>query len=293
MPTPADRLFVLFQRLLPARLMGAAVERLSAVRAPWFKDWQIRTLVRTYGVDVAEAARPVPAGYATLNDFFVRELRPGARPVDPAPDAVVSPADGRIEQAGTVGDGHLIQAKGFRYSAATLLATTADDAARFDGGAFATIYLAPHNYHRVHMPLGGTVTGVVHVPGRRLAVNPRTVRTVPGLFAANERVICRCEHPAGPFAVVLVGALNVASIGLAFAGTVRGNADGTVCRTQPRAGDQPVRLATGEHLGQFNLGSTVIVLAGRGLLHWRAGLAPGDAVRVGERLGTLDRTPPA
>lgn len=287
MATPTDRLFVLFQRLLPARLLGAAVERLAAVRTPWIKDWQIRTLVRTYGIDVAEAARPVPAGYATLNDFFARELRPGARPVDPAPGVVVSPADGRIEQAGIATGGHLLQAKGYRYSVATLLATSADDAARFDGGAFATIYLAPYDYHRVHMPLGGTVTGVVHVPGRRLAVNPRTVRTVPGLFAANERVVVRCAHPAGPFAVVLVGALNVASIGLAFSGTVRGNADGSICRTQPQAGDGPPTLATGEYLGQFNLGSTVIVLGGRGLFQWRTGLAPGDRVRVGERLGSL------
>jgi phosphatidylserine decarboxylase len=131
------------------------------------------------------------------------------------------------------------------------------------------------------------VTGVVHVPGRRLAVNPRTVRTVPGLFAANERVVVRCEHPAGPFAVVLVGALNVASIGLVFAGTVRGNADGSIWRTTPRAGGAPVQLATGEPLGQFNLGSTVIVLGSRGLLAWRNGLAAGATVRVGERLGTL------
>ncbi|MBL8225840.1 MAG: phosphatidylserine decarboxylase [Chromatiales bacterium] len=293
MPTPADRLFVLFQRLLPAQLLGLGVERLAAVRAPWFKDWQIRTFVRTYGIDVAEAARPVPSGYPTLNDFFVRELRPGARPVDPAPGAVVSPADGRIEQAGTVTGGHLIQAKGFRYSAATLLATTPDDAGRFDGGSFATIYLAPWDYHRVHMPLGGTVTGVVHVPGRRLAVNPRTVGAVPGLFAANERVVVRCEHAAGPFAVVLVGALNVASIGLAFAGTVRGNGDGSIRRMEPQAGGRPVSLATGDWLGQFNLGSTVIVLGGRGLLQWRSGLAPGETVRVGERLGTLAPPPPA
>jgi phosphatidylserine decarboxylase len=287
MPAPVDRLFVLFQRLLPGRLLGAAVARLSAVRAPWFKDWQIRTLVRTYGIDVTEAARPVPSGYATLNEFFVRELRRDARPVDPTPGAVVSPADGRIEQVGTVTGGDLIQAKGYRYSAATLLATTPDDATRFDGGSFATIYLAPYDYHRVHMPLGGIVTGVVHVPGRRLAVNPRTVRTVPGLFAANERVVVRCEHPAGPFAVVLVGALNVASIGLVFAGTVRGNADGSIWRTTPRAGGAPVQLATGEPLGQFNLGSTVIVLGSRGLFAWRNGLAAGATVRVGERLGAL------
>lgn len=293
MPTPTDRLFVLLQQLLPAHLLGAGVERLARVRAPWFKDWQIRTLVSTYGIDVAEAARPVPEGYATLNDFFVRELRAGARPIDPAPDAVVSPADGRIEQAGSVADGHLIQAKGYRYSAATLLATTAADAATFDGGAFATIYLAPNDYHRVHMPVGGTVTGLVHVPGRRLAVNPRTVRTVPGLFAANERVVCRCEHPAGSFAVVLVGALNVASIDVSFAGTVRGNADGSVYRTEPRQAGLPVRLATGAQLGQFNLGSTVIVLAARGLVAWRDRLAPGDTVRMGERLGTVaGATPP-
>jgi phosphatidylserine decarboxylase len=143
------------------------------------------------------------------------------------------------------------------------------------------------------MPLAGTVTRLVHVPGRRLAVNPRTVSAVPGLFAANERVVCRCEHPAGPFAVVLVGALNVASIAVAWAGTVRGNGDGSVYRAEPRQDGLPVRLATGAHLGQFNLGSTVIVLAGRGLLAWRGGLAPGDTVRVGERLGTLSGAPRA
>ncbi len=283
-----DRPFVALQRLLPARLLGAAVHRLAGVRAPWFKDWQIRTFARVYGIDTAEAERPVPSGYPTLNAFFTRALRPGARPVDPDPAAVTAPADGRIEQLGAITGGDLVQAKGHRYSLAALLACDATTAAAYEGGAFITVYLAPSDYHRVHMPLGGTIDRVVHVPGRRLAVNPRTVAAVPGLFAANERVVCTATHAGAPFAVVLVGALNVASISLAFAGEITGHRSRPTVILPSAARPGPVPLATGALLGQFNLGSTVVVALGRDLATaWRADLAPGATVRVGTRLGTL------
>lgn len=259
------------------------------MRAPWFKDWQIRTLVRLYGIDTQEAERPVPAGYPTLNAFFTRALRPGARPIDPDPAAVVAPADGRIEQLGGIHGGALVQAKGHHYALADLLAVDAAATAAFDGGRFVTIYLAPHDYHRVHMPLAGLVREVVHVPGRRLAVNPRTVAAVPGLFAANERVVCHATHAGLPFAVVFVGALNVASISLAWTGPIRGHATRTT-RVWPVAGTAPAgtALATGDLLGQFNLGSTVVVALGQALAaEWRTELAAGTVVRMGQRLGRI------
>lgn len=283
-----DRPFVALQRLLPARLLGAAVHRLAGVRTPWFKDWQIRTFARVYGIDTAEAGQPVPAGYPTLNAFFTRSLRPGARPVDPDPAAVTAPADGRIEQLGAITGGDLLQAKGHRYSLAALLACDAATAADYEGGAFVTVYLAPSDYHRVHMPLAGTIDRVVHVPGRRLAVNPRTVAAVPGLFAANERVVCTATHAGAPFAVVLVGALNVASISLAFTGDITGHRTRPTVILPAATRPGPVALANGDLLGQFNLGSTVVVALGRALAAaWRSDLAAGATVRVGARLGTL------
>jgi phosphatidylserine decarboxylase len=195
----------------------------------------------------------------------------------------VSPADGRIEELGYANGDQLIQAKRFRYRLADFLAT--DDAAvtRFHDGATLTIYLAPHNYHRVHMPLPGQVREVVHVPGRRWAVNQRTARAVPGLFAANERVILWCENPAGRFAVVLVGAMNVASISLAWTGEIAQAKE--ITRIRYPADAPHLAIPAGGLLGQFNLGSTVVVVAEKGLISWDAGNIAGRSVRMGEGLG--------
>ncbi len=291
-----DHAFVLFQRLLPEQLLGRWVRALTRVRTPWVRNLLIRTFIHTYPVDLDEIEHPAPEAWENLNAFFTRPLKPGVRPVAPGSRTVVCPCDGLLEELGYADGGHLLQAKRFRYRLADLLALDDTAAGSFHGGATATIYLAPQDYHRVHMPLTARVTETVYVPGRRWAVNRRTVRTVEGLFAANERVIVWCESDEGRFAVVLVGALNVASISLAWCGEIASTA--RVVRTHHAINDPALRIPAGGLLGQFNLGSTVIIVAERGLLHWDrtdATTAPAlpVAVRMGMKLGTSSRQPMA
>ncbi|MCL4791917.1 MAG: phosphatidylserine decarboxylase [Gammaproteobacteria bacterium] len=278
-----DQIFVMFQRLLPERLLGRVVYWLARQRTPWLRNLLIRSFIRFYKVDLSEVEHPEPAAWEHANAFFTRPLRPGARVVAAGADTVVSPADGMIEELGYAAGSNLVQAKRFRYRLADFLAT--DDAAvtRFHDGATLTIYLAPHNYHRVHMPLAGQVREMVYVPGRRWAVNRRTARTVPGLFAANERVILWCENPAGRFAVVLVGAMNVASISLAWTGEVTPGRE--VTRIRYPADTPQLSILAGGLLGQFNLGSTVVVVAEKELISWDPGWSAGRSVRMGEGLG--------
>lgn len=282
-----DSLFVLLQRLLPARALGRLVHRASRSQRPWFKNALIRGFTRLYRIDLGEQDRRVPEDYASLNAFFTRPLRDGVRPLDPDPASVVSPADGTLEQLGEVDGDTRILAKGFRFGVGDLLAAGPAEAARYQGGRIATIYLAPHNYHRFHMPADARITEVLCVPGRRWAVNRRTARTVTGLFAENERVVCLCETARGPLAIVLVGAMNVASISLAFAGEVMPRPERDVTRWTYDAGDERVQLARGALLGQFNLGSTVILAAAPGVLDWDPALRLGQPLRMGERIGRL------
>jgi len=279
----ADHLFVLMQRLLPERLLGKAVHALTRSHVPWLRTLLIRSFVRIYDIDLSEVEQPEPEAWADLNEFFTRPLRAGARPIAAGEGTVVSPSDGLLEQIAYAEAEDLVQAKRFRYRIADFLALDTALARPFYGGATATIYLAPRDYHRVHMPLSGRVTGMTYVPGRRWAVNRRTVRTVPGLFAANERVIVWCENGAGRFAVVLVGALNVASISLAWTGDVPPASQ--VVRTRFDATDPALQISTGGLLGQFNLGSTVVIVAEPGLITWDDGLIHGAPVRMGARLG--------
>ncbi len=283
LPALLDQLFVLFQRLLPERQLGRAVRGLTRSRTPWLRSLLIRTFVRVYGVNLTEVEHPEPEAWETMNAFFTRPLRGGARPVAAGDTTVVSPSDGTLEELGYANGNQLLQAKRFQYQIANFLALDTAEAERFSGGATTTIYLAPHDYHRVHMPLSGRITGMVYIPGRRWAVNRRTVRTVPGLFAANERVILWCESVAGRFAVVLVGALNVASISLAWSGEVP--SAGRVVRTAYGTTDPRLQIPAGGLLGQFNLGSTVVVVAERGLVTWDTGVEPGQPIRMGVRLG--------
>lgn len=275
-------LYVALQRLLPQFLLGRVVHRLARVRTPWFKDLCIRVFTRLFPVNLAEAAHPVPSGYETFNAFFTRALQPGARPQDPDPAAITCPADGRVQQAGNLDDGRLLQAKGMTYTAAELLGD-ADSAAAFRDGWFLTVYLAPQDYHRVHAPRAGTLTDMLYVPGARLSVNESTAAAVPGLFARNERLVCQFASPDGPFAMVLVGALNVASISTTWAGEV------LPCK--PRrlrrwhyAGPAGITVGRGDEIGCFNLGSTVILLLPPGFAPADAGLAPGQPLRVGQRV---------
>lgn len=281
-----ETLFILLQRLLPARLLGRLVYRATRSTRPLLRNLLIGSFTRLYAVDLAEA-EPPPGGYPSFNAFFTRSLRAQARPVDADPAGIVSPADGRIQQIGTLRGAALLQVKGSEYDAGELLADAAAAAAYRDG-LFATIYLAPWNYHRVHMPLAGCIRRMTHVPGELWSVNATTAARVPRLFSRNERLVCHGEAAWGPFAVVLVGALNVGSVSTAWAGEVLPRRAHGPWHWDYPAGNPATTLGRGHLLGQFNMGSTVVLLLPRGIARWDAALAPGTAVRVGRAIGRLE-----
>lgn len=267
--------------LLPHHAVSRLTGWLARRRGPWVPVL-IRWFVRRYGVDLAEAERPDPAAYPTFNDFFARALRPGARPLQGDAHTVISPADGRIQQLGSLRERRLLQAKGVAYTVEALLGGDGTLAAPFDGGAFCTVYLSPRDYHRVHMPCTGRLRRMVHVPGRLYTVAPWATRHIPGLFTRNERVVCLFDTAHGPLAVVLVGAINVAAIETVWAGPVRPAAAGGIRRWD--YGDDGPELERGAELGRFNLGSTVIVLLAAPV-RWEPALGPEHPVRMGQALG--------
>ncbi|WP_295429659.1 archaetidylserine decarboxylase [uncultured Thiodictyon sp.] len=282
------RLFVGLQYLLPQHGLSLLMYRLARVEAAPFKGWMIRAYVRLVGVDLGLAAEPDLAAYPHLAAFFTRALRPDARPLDPDPAAVLSPVDGTISQIGTIVDGRIIQAKGQDYSVSDLLGGGTDAHHLFDGGRFATIYLSPRDYHRIHMPLAGDLAEMTYLGGRLFSVNRMTAQRVPGLFARNERVLCLFGTDAGPMALVLVGAIFVGGIETVWEGEVAPTLSGLRCRRWHYTGkSRQVHLGRGEELGRFNLGSTIVLLFPPGALAWDPALAPGQAVRLGQRLGTL------
>ena len=285
-PTLRDRLNTLALRVLPQHLLARGMYHLARCRWRPLSRLLIRFVTRRYGVDLDEAAQPDPESYSSFNAFFTRELRPGVRPLAPDPDALACPADGRISQAGTIHAGRLMQAKDHDYSLQALLAGDLALAEEFENGHFATIYLSPRDYHRVHMPLDGTLRRMDFVPGELYSVSDATTVLVPGLFARNERVICLFDTPVGPLAVILVGAIFVGSIETVWAGEVR--APGKAPTRWTYAGNQATTLNKGAELGRFNMGSTVILLLPHGTVTWQ-GLVPGQAVRLGERIGTLQQ----
>jgi phosphatidylserine decarboxylase len=277
---------VALQYVLPHRALSRLVH--WATRWTW-KPWKaflISRVIRAYRVDMSQAQVGDPAAYPTFNAFFTRALRPDARPPPEDPLAIACPADGRISQIGAVVsvDGHarIFQAKGIDFSAAELLGDgAAADAYR--NGRFVTIYLSPRDYHRVHMPLAGTLRETVHIPGRLFSVAPFTVAAVPRLFARNERLVCHFDGDRGPFAVVLVGAMLVSSIETVWAGLeIPPYASGVVRRSWR---DRAIRLERGMEMGRFNMGSTVIVLLPPGHASWHPALGPESAVVVGQNLG--------
>jgi phosphatidylserine decarboxylase len=277
-----SRLFVWFQYVLPQHGLSRLVLAATRVRSRWFKNWLTRGFLKLYPIDMSEAVEGDPYRYGSFNEFFTRALKEGARPIAGAADAIACPADGRISEAGIIEQGRLLQAKGRHYGLDALLAGQ-PWASRFEGGSFATIYLAPFNYHRVHMPLRGALLDTIYVPGRLFSVNAVTAQHVPGLFARNERVLTRFDSAAGPFAVVLVGALNVGSMATVWAGDVTPAARRVVARI-PAA---PLTLEKGAELGRFNMGSTVILLFERDRARWLGGIRAGCTVRLGQPLGTI------
>ena len=281
MPSPdlRDRLFVLAQHGMPKQALTRFAEFVANSRAPWTRGI-IPWFIRKYGVDMSEAARPDPADYACFNDFFTRALREGARPLADAP--FVSPVDGTVIDCVQLDGDTLLQVKGHPYSARALVGGDAALVDLFDGGEAISIYLSPKDYHRIHMPCAGRLRRMVHVPGSLYSVNPATVAGVPGLFARNERVVCLFESDFGPFVLTLVGAMVVGSMQTVWHGLINPPRSGTL--REWRYDDQDIRLARGEEMGRFLLGSTVVMLFPKGVLRARADWLPGRSVRMGEAM---------
>ena len=273
----ADRLKVLAQYLLPKQVLTRLAGRLADAEAGATTTALIRRFIQRYGVDMGEAAESDPAAYPSFNAFFTRALKPGLRPLARAD--WVCPVDGAISQFGRVEDGQIFQAKGHHYSATALVGGDATLAARFAHGHFATLYLSPRDYHRIHMPAPGELRRMIHVPGALFSVNPATARGVPGLFARNERVVCVFESPRGPWVLVLVGATIVGSMATVWHGVVNPPRPGTLREWTYPPGQHVLRQ--GEEMGRFLLGSTVVLLL-PGPLGFDPGWQPGGAVRMGE-----------
>ena len=275
----SDRLSVLPQYFIPKQALTALAGRIASARGGRLTTRLIKWFVGRYGVNMAEAANPDIASYATFNDFFTRSLRGNARPLAPAD--LVCPVDGAISQFGPMVGDQIFQAKGHSYSSTALVGGDAALAARFEGGSFATLYLSPKDYHRIHMPMEGRLSRMIYVPGELFSVNPTTARGVPGLFARNERVVCVFESARGPFVLVLVGATIVGSMATVWHGVVN----------PPRAGEirtwnyeLELVLKQGEEMGRFLLGSTVVMLFPKGPLAFNPAWAPGGAIRMGEAM---------
>jgi phosphatidylserine decarboxylase len=284
MPT-SDTLFALLQYALPHHPLSRLMGKLTRCRNKVLKDALIRSFIRLYGVDMNEAAASDPEAYGCFNEFFTRPLKPEARPIAPGDDILACPADGAVSQIGKIGEGRIIQAKGKDYGVAELLGGDAERARPFVNGEFATIYLSPRDYHRLHMPLQGRLREMTLVPGRLFSVGNATANAVPELFARNERVAALFDTEAGPMALVLVGAIFVASIETVWHGVVTPPA-GKAVRTWHYP-EFPPTLARGQEMGRFNMGSTIIVLFGENAVRWSDSLTAGTQVRMGEALGRI------
>jgi phosphatidylserine decarboxylase len=277
----SDRLAVLPQYLLPKQALTALAGKFATARAGGLTTGVIRWFVGRYGVNMAEAANPDIASYASFNEFFTRPLKSDARPLAPAD--FICPVDGAISQFGAIERDQIFQAKGHCYSTAALVGGDAELARQFDDGGFATLYLSPKDYHRIHMPCDGRLLRMIHVPGALFSVNPTTARGVPGLFARNERVVCVFETAHGPFVLALVGATIVGSMATVWHGIVN----------PPRPGhlrdwcydEKDLQYRQGEEMGRFLLGSTVVMLFPRGVMKFNAEWAPQRPIRLGEKMG--------
>lgn len=272
--------FIALQHVLPQHALSRLAGRIAASETPWLRDALIRRFVAAYGVDLAEAARGI-GQFASFNDFFTRELKPGARPLADTARFILSPADGAVSQVGPVSAGRIIQAKGRDYSVAEILGCGTEEAARFEGGSFITIYLSPKDYHRVHMPAAGTLAATSYIPGELFSVNTATSAGVDRLFARNERLACRFDGPDGHFASIMVGAMIVAGIDTVWPSTFRIHARAPVREDFAGAGHA---FAAGDEMGRFYLGSTVVLLFEPGRVVWNEALAPGTPLRMGQAI---------
>ena len=282
-----DQLKITLQYILPKHLMSRLVGYLAAARLGFVSHALMKLFIRAYGINMAEARYENPSDYASFNDFFTRPLKDGARPVVTDEQTLAHPVDGAISQAGAIAGDQLLQAKGHFYTVKALLGGDDNTAAAFQDGTFACIYLAPKDYHRIHMPIAGTLREMIYVPGELFSVNPLTAANVPGLFARNERVVTIFDTAAGPMALVLVGATIVASIETVWAGTVTPPTGSEVFRWQyPAEGPNAVHLEKGAEMGRFKLGSTVVLTFAKDAVELLPTNFPGAVTRMGTAFAT-------
>jgi phosphatidylserine decarboxylase len=284
-------LFVLIQKALPKYLLTTTIYRLARIRIVWIKNLLITQFVRFYKVDVEEVLKPVPDGFESFNAFFIRELTNGARPIAGESDVIASPVDGTVSAAGVIDGDAIFQAKGRSYSLSDLLATDTAEAKIYVNGSYATIYLAPYNYHRVHAPLDGELVAARYVPGDLFSVNEATVSRLPGIFVRNERLICHLQTSTGPMVLIFVGAMNVGSITTTWTGEIRPRRTGVVEQIDIRDIDANLRIRKGDGIGWFNMGSTVILLHPPASTNEYRDLTTGQTVRMGEIIGRTASAP--
>ncbi|MGD8407703.1 MAG: archaetidylserine decarboxylase [Thiohalophilus sp.] len=280
--------FVALQYALPHHLLSSVMLRITRIRIGWLKNWAITSFIRVFRVNMAEAAEPNPLVYPDFNHFFTRALASDARPLVGGDKDLVCPVDGTVSQVGQIEHITLFQAKGRHYSLASLLADHSRAINDFQNGSFATLYLSPRDYHRIHMPITGTLQEMIYVPGRLFSVNPTTVERVPGLFARNERVVCLFDTACGPMAMILVGAIFVASIETVWHGTVTPPRGKQVHHWDYR--QHPVTLQRGDEMGRFNMGSTVILLFGQDAVNFSKELVAESAVLMGQQIAAIKQS---
>jgi phosphatidylserine decarboxylase len=274
-----DSLFILFQKIVPQHLLSRMTGWLAELRSPlWLKNVLIERFVKYFDVNMEEAEQPDPITYVNFNEFFTRPLAAGARPIADAD--IVNPADGAISQLGAIAQGRIFQAKGQKFTTRELLGGDEERAAQFEDGQFVTIYLSPRDYHRVHMPVTGTLTGTCYIPGELFSVNTVTAENVDGLFARNERLVCYFDTDFGPMAMVLVGAMIVAGIETVWSGQVAPPVKAPASIDYQKL-PETVTLQKGEEMGRFKLGSTVILLFPKDSVAWDSEYAAGTPTRLG------------
>lgn len=278
--------FIILQYLLPQHLLSRLVGKLAETDIPWLKDLLIGRFIKQYRVNMDEAKDPDPRHYANFNAFFTRALKSDARPICEDADAIACPADGAISQIGKITGGRIFQAKGQDYSLLALLGGDREAAALFENGSFATVYLSPRDYHRVHMPLSGTLRSMSYIPGALFSVNTTTAENVQGLFARNERAVCLFDTEAGPMALILVGAMIVAGIETVWDGQIAPPPKG-IKTTDYSQGAREIHLQKGEEMGRFKLGSTAIVLFAKDRADWHERFQATTPTRLGEILGHI------
>lgn len=282
----ADILFAWPQYLLPHHAISRLTLWVTRCRVSWFKNALMKWFIRHFNVNMSEAAQADYTQYDFFNQFFTRELKVDARSIEQDESVLVCPVDGAVSQAGVISESVIYQAKGHDYTSLALLGGYEDIAAQFRQGCFATLYLSPRDYHRIHMPCDAKLQQMVYVPGRLFSVNPKTVRCIPGLFARNERVVALFDTAFGPMAMVLVGALNVACIETVWHGVVTPPHRQPVHRWQ-YAGHEDIQLRKGDEMGRFNMGSTVICLFANPDVRLDSAITHGSAIRMGQPLAAI------